>query len=796
MSNMYIAHHGIKGQKWGERNGPPYPLDAAGKLKNVYSLNKLMNSEWEYGVLHNGKHIGEDRLGDFDWGKDYRTIPVKTLEKEKIGTCWDYVNYQHDKLDGMGIKNDSYLLFIQRNPDKAEDAVTHTFTVFEPGDGKQYWLESAAWPKRGVHEISGVEDVVKEMNDLYGNKEFGYSLFKYNPKGTDKGLTGDEFIEKATVDENYVMDKPGKYSHLAHHGILGQKWGVRRFQNKDGTRTALGKAKEREHTVFVSGSSKTQTKKSEYYRKKLPSEIQNELQRHMKAGDKIIVGDAPGIDRQVQDYLNKQRYDNVEVYGPGKNVRYSANKKWKTNPIDAPEFEEGSKEWLAKKDIAMTKAADEGLAVVLDEGAKATRKNVERLINDNKDVRVFELNKGGIDLDRWVEHDDLKEDPHKYGIPEQKKFPMPDADHVRSAIKFFNYVAPKHEKQLAKAILDRMDEYGLTFDDFGVGDENRFKKYIPKEHLEHHGILGQKWGKRNGPPYPLNKNYLDSCRKEKISKNIIDKYKDQAKQLSHVRINDNTNGVIFSKDGKLIGMINVEDKSDGAKWIQGLELFNDGKGKGLSYRLLDYATRDLGATNLSVNKSNTVAKHVYDKYGFETYDQNDSMYFMKLGDHLEHHGILGQKWGVRRYQNSDGTLTPAGLRRYRREAARLEKKDSKWARKNYDKIYKQTYKKGRSELNDYLVNDLNKRVRMKNADGKISLTYANEYNRKLAEVMNKNVGEIHAPSGKVVQYIAKRGSVGVHMALVDSNNFDMSSVRRGVYGDGRVAYKQDKIARA
>lgn len=27
MSNLYIQHHGIKGQKWGKRNGPPYPLD-------------------------------------------------------------------------------------------------------------------------------------------------------------------------------------------------------------------------------------------------------------------------------------------------------------------------------------------------------------------------------------------------------------------------------------------------------------------------------------------------------------------------------------------------------------------------------------------------------------------------------------------------------------------------------------------------------------------------------------------------------------------------------------------------
>lgn len=33
---------------------------------------------------------------------------------------------------------------------------------------------------------------------------------------------------------------------------------------------------------------------------------------------------------------------------------------------------------------------------------------------------------------------------------------------------------------------------------------------------------------------------------------------------------------------------------------------------------------------------------------------------------LEHHGILGQKWGRRRFQNQDGSLTPAGKERYSR----------------------------------------------------------------------------------------------------------------------------------
>lgn len=30
---------------------------------------------------------------------------------------------------------------------------------------------------------------------------------------------------------------------------------------------------------------------------------------------------------------------------------------------------------------------------------------------------------------------------------------------------------------------------------------------------------------------------------------------------------------------------------------------------------------------------------------------------------LMHYGVLGMKWGVRRYQNADGTLTEAGKRR-------------------------------------------------------------------------------------------------------------------------------------
>ena len=52
-------------------------------------------------------------------------------------------------------------------------------------------------------------------------------------------------------------------------------------------------------------------------------------------------------------------------------------------------------------------------------------------------------------------------------------------------------------------------------------------------------------------------------------------------------------------------------------------------------------------------------------------------------DELYHHGIKGQKWGVRRYKNKDGSLTPAGKKRYASKEA---------TRKYYDDIEKATEK--------------------------------------------------------------------------------------------------------
>jgi len=64
-------------------------------------------------------------------------------------------------------------------------------------------------------------------------------------------------------------------------------------------------------------------------------------------------------------------------------------------------------------------------------------------------------------------------------------------------------------------------------------------------------------------------------------------------------------------------------------------------------------------------------------------------YYIQDNSYLAHHGIKGQKWYIRRYQNEDGTLTNLGKERYYHMRKKLDRLDNS--------IYKKTKRAARAE---------------------------------------------------------------------------------------------------
>jgi len=69
--------------------------------------------------------------------------------------------------------------------------------------------------------------------------------------------------------------------------------------------------------------------------------------------------------------------------------------------------------------------------------------------------------------------------PSEFGIPNKRKYPLNDEDHVRAAIRMFNNCDPDDEEELAENIIRKIKKFEIK--DVKVSAANRFKKYYKKE---------------------------------------------------------------------------------------------------------------------------------------------------------------------------------------------------------------------------------------------------------------------------------------------------------------------------
>lgn len=219
--------------------------------------------------------------------------------------------------------------------------------------------------------------------------------------------------------------------YIAHHGILGQKWGVRRFQDKNGRLTTEGKQRR-------SVTKEELLKKDDSFEKMSPSEreeFKNQIKTLLKKekDDKerdVLDAWLLDLDDRENVVNERERWDRFNRWVAKKEELYNTNPEYKKT-------EDRIKDLRHQIDTIELEIVSTN---VTKERREALEKKAEPLVSE-----VRELEDKSIKI-------------------EQKE--MPEFYHSDLACEIYS----------------------------AISDE---------DYISHYGILGQKWGKKNGPPYPL-----------------------------------------------------------------------------------------------------------------------------------------------------------------------------------------------------------------------------------------------------------------------------------------------------
>lgn len=307
-----LAHHGIRGQKWGVRNGPPYPLNRTESHGGHGPLARLK----EYARHVRGSSKGPNREA---------IIRLKAAAKTKKDVDDIIASMSREDKHRIGIgedfENDGYLTIEQgeyvmkRVIKKVDDVPVAFIDLLDDGDTLNVCIGTRSG-EQYRHKGYGSE-VAKEAIDWFDanrdklpQKKVVWGVLKDNAASIAIAEKNGFVFEEGSENDgwvNYVYDPdaPPASNHLAHHGIRGQRWGVRHGPpyplDRKVSQRVRGQA---EYTVRYKKATKSE--KDEIH-KAMTTDNHHSNHREFSTYEKFVMGQTQ---KAIDKYVRKRRFRN------------------------------------------------------------------------------------------------------------------------------------------------------------------------------------------------------------------------------------------------------------------------------------------------------------------------------------------------------------------------------------------------------------------------------------------------------------------------------------------------------
>lgn len=313
-----LTHYGVKGQKWGVR----HDRKATGRWGRLAKDKKEKEKNTDSKSSASHKKIGAgferaffnrvDEWGDVDPDVDDDFAKKMIADKE----------YQQ----------------VMKPVVKEALRSKSLFDEYHNSGDKDAWdryVDSGRDLDKACYDVGVKTGFIKEGPEEFDRSSlFNYVAACYVDKVTGEPFIGDSLIHSLMGGNMYVNGTTlilgDTSASLAHHGVKGQKWGVRRFQNRDGSLTANG----RKRLGYAAKSAKSgitgAVKKTYAIGKHTAVRLKTGVGSVFSAGKKAAVASKNAV-KKVNDYRIEKKKEKASQSRAGvmKNKKLFTNKELK-----------------------------------------------------------------------------------------------------------------------------------------------------------------------------------------------------------------------------------------------------------------------------------------------------------------------------------------------------------------------------------------------------------------------------------------------------------------------------------